>query len=81
MNSIYSDDTQEGMRVWGYDEAMVGKKGVVVADLKPGGYISVQEGAPLAAISSMGYLSRGESVEVIGGEGQNLIVKKIEKGE
>lgn len=72
--SIYLKGDQEGYQAAHYDAAMIGKKGVVIADLKPGGYILV-EGKKMAAISQTGYLPSGSNVVVIGGEGDSLIVR------
>lgn len=75
--SIYSNDNQEGYQASTYDKTAIGKKGVVIADLKPGGYILV-EGEQKPAISISGYISKGESVVVIGGQEQSLMVLKKE---
>lgn len=36
-HSIYSDDAQVGYFASSYDESAIGKKGIVLTDLKPGG--------------------------------------------
>lgn len=72
--SIYSDKNQEGYQASGYDVSAIGKTGIVVADLKPGGYIVI-EGHQHPAISTTGYIAKGEYVIVIGGQEQSLIVK------
>lgn len=76
--SIYSNKDQEGYVASHYDVKAIGKKGRVVADLKPGGYILV-DGSKQAAISESGYISRGAEIIVIGGEGESLLVKEINK--
>lgn len=76
-NSIYSDDSQEGYQASSFDKSAIGKTGVVVSDLKPGGFISV-EGHHHPAISLAGYISRGEGVKVVGGQEQSLLVNKID---
>lgn len=73
--SIYLDKDQEGYRASEYDPAAIGKTGVVIADLKPGGYIIV-EGTKHQAISQSGYISQGEKVDIIGGQEDSLIVTK-----
>jgi membrane-bound ClpP family serine protease len=73
--SLYSDNNQEGYIASTYDQSAIGKKGMVTADLKPGGYISI-EGKKHAAISISGYISQGEMVLVVGGEGESLTVKR-----
>ena len=77
--SIYSNKDQEGYVASGYDKSVIGKKGIVLSDLKPGGYILI-EGKQHQAISQSGYLIKGSEVEVIAGEGESLIVKSIKEG-
>ena len=76
--SIYSDKDQAGYIASAYDHTAIGKEGVVLSDLKPGGYISI-DGIQHQAISINGYLPRGSVVLVIGGEEESLIVKHIKK--
>lgn len=76
--SIYSDDSQNGFQASSFDAAAIGKHGVVITDLKPGGHILV-EGKRLQAISQSGYLVKGTEVLVIGGQEESLIVKPIKK--
>jgi membrane-bound ClpP family serine protease len=71
--SIYSNAHQEGYQASSYDNNAIGKIGVVIADLKPGGYILV-EGCQHPAISLSGYIAKGEQVMVIGGQEQSLMV-------
>lgn len=74
--SIYSDAHQKGFQASHFDHSAIGKKGVVVTDLKPGGYILL-EGKQLQALSQSGYLVKGTEVLVVGGEEESLIVKKV----
>lgn len=74
--SIYSNANQEGYQASSYDQTAVGKTGIVITDLKPGGYILV-EGRQHPAISISGYMAKGEHVTVIGGQEQSLMVKKL----
>lgn len=74
--SIYSSADQEGYQASSYDKTAIGKTGVVIADLKPGGYILV-EGIQHPAISLSGYIVKGEHVSIVGGQEQSLIVKKL----
>lgn len=76
--SIYSNANQEGYQASSYDKSAIGKTGVVIADLKPGGYILV-EGYQHPAISISGYIAKGEHIVVIGGQEQSLMVKLITK--
>ena len=76
--SIYSDKAQNGYIASHYDKSAIGKKGTVLSDLKPGGYILI-EGKQHQAISKEGYLVKGSSVKVVGGEGESLIVTLIKE--
>ena len=76
--SIYLKGDQEGYQASSYDTTMIGKTGVVVTDLKPGGHIMI-EGKRLQAISQGGYVSKGEEVLVVGGQEESLIVKRVKK--
>ena len=78
--SIYSDDAQVGFIASTYDKSAIGKKGIVLSDLKPGGYIKV-EGKQHQAISQTGYINRGEEVLVVSGQEESLIVKPVKKGD
>lgn len=73
--SIYSNSNQDGYQAVSYDASAIGKVGIVLTDLKPGGFIIV-EGKQQPALSNEGYLSKGTKVKVIGGEESNLIVRK-----
>lgn len=66
---------QEGFQASEYDKTAIGKTGVVLADLKPGGYILVDD-KKHQAISLSGYIAKGEEVSVIGGQEESLIVKQ-----
>jgi len=73
--TIYSDDAQEGFTASRFDTTAIGKSGLVDTDLKPGGHIIIDEKRH-SAISVSGYISKGEKVKVIGGQGESLTVKK-----
>ena len=73
--SIYSDDSQVGFQAVSFDKTMIGKEGVVLTDLKPGGFITIND-KQYSAISEEGYLSKGTKVKVIRGEESNLIVRR-----
>ena len=74
-SSIYLRGDQEGFVASTFDHTLIGKRGVVSADLKPGGFIQIGEEI-YPAISVEGYLQKETPIAVIGGEGQSLIVKK-----
>lgn len=75
---IFSDDSQDGFIASKFDQSAIGKKGTVVTDLKPGGYIQV-EGKQHQALSRSGYIVKGSEVDVIGGQEESLIVKQSKK--
>ena|ERR1700722_5922231 len=74
--SIYSDANQEGYVASKFDKTKIGKIGIVLSDLKPGGYILI-EGKQYQAISQTGYVIKGSSVQVLGGQEESLLVKPI----
>lgn len=76
--NIYLKSDQEGYVASAYDKSAIGKKAVVLSDLKPGGYILI-DGKQEQAISESGYISQGEEVTVVRGEGESLIVIKSER--
>lgn len=76
--SIYLHKDQEGYQASSFDKNAIGKKGTVISDLKPGGYILV-DGKKQQAISQSGYLVEGSQVIVIEGDGDSLIVKEFKK--
>ena len=73
--SIYLKEDQEGFQASHYDKTAIGKIGIVVADLKPGGFILIED-QRYPAISLSGYISKGEHVIVLDGQEQSLIVKR-----
>ena len=75
--SIYLDTDQKGFIASNWDKSLIGKKGIVLTDLKPGGHILI-DGKKYSAISQSGYLVKGEKVNVCGGEGESLIVRSEE---
>jgi membrane-bound ClpP family serine protease len=75
--SFYAREDQEGFQASRFDASLIGKTGMVLSDLKPGGYIQV-EGKQHQALSESGYLAKGTEVKVIRGEGESLIVRKKE---
>lgn len=76
--SIYLNKDQEGYQASSYDQSAIGKQGVVLSDLKPGGYILV-DGKQHQAISLTGYIPKGVEVVVIAGQEESLIVKLSKK--
>ena len=76
--SIYLDKDQQGYQASKFDPTTIGKRGTVLTDLKPGGYILV-EGKQHQAISQEGYLAKGTEVIIISGQEESLIVKQYKK--
>lgn len=72
--SIYSDDAQVGYVASHFDATAIGKTGSVLSDLKPGGYILIDD-KKHQALSVEGYIARGREILVIGGQEESLIVK------
>lgn len=76
--SLYSDADQEGYFASSYDQDTIGKQGIVLTDLKPGGYILVGD-KKYQAISLNGYLPKGSVIEVVKGQEESLLVKPIKQ--
>lgn len=74
--SLYLKGDQKGFVASEWDRALIGKQGVVLSDLKPGGHILI-EGVKRSALSKSGYITKGEAIVVIDGEGDSLIVQKM----
>ncbi len=75
-HTIYTDASQAGYVASTYDASAIGKKGIVLSDLKPGGYILV-DGRKEQAISVSGYIAQNLEVEVIGGQEESLLVRYV----
>ena len=71
--SIFLNADQEGFFASSYDKEAVGKEGTAHTDLRPAGYVLI-EGKKHDALSLTGYISKGERVEVVSGEGECLKV-------
>jgi membrane-bound ClpP family serine protease len=76
--SIYSDASQDGFFASKFDKSAIGKTGIVLSDLKPGGYILI-EGKQHQALSQTGYITKGAEVLVLSGQEESLLVKPIKK--
>ena len=64
---------QEGFQACVYSKEMIGRSASVITDLKPSGYVEI-DGRSFAALSQLGYIDKGSTVRVIGGQGTHLIV-------
>ncbi|NGX45463.1 MAG: hypothetical protein K940chlam2_00617 [Chlamydiae bacterium] len=73
--SYFLTDDQEGYVGAEFDTTLVGKWAEVATDLRPAGHISV-EGSRYQAVAEIGYITKGSSVEIIGGRSGHLIVRR-----
>lgn len=76
--SIYLNSDQSGYQASSFDSSVIGKTGIVVTDLKPGGHILI-DGKRLQAISQGGYITKGTEVLVLSGQEESLFVKQVKK--
>lgn len=76
---FYLEKDQEGYVASSFNDNMIGKQGTVFTELKPAGHILI-EGTQYQALSETGFLSKGDPVEVVGGQGSHLIVRTTLKG-
>jgi len=77
-HKIALKESQEGFLASAFDPQMIGKRGVVATDLKPSGTVEIGQDR-IPATSQTDYLAKGTSIEVVGGEGANLIVRSTKK--
>jgi membrane-bound ClpP family serine protease len=77
-NNFYLDKSQEGYVASIHQKELFGKTAVAASDLKPSGHIFI-DGGYYQAVSKSGYIKKDEKVEIEGGEGARLIVKKLNK--
>lgn len=70
---ILHTSDQEGFLACEYPKEMIGRLASVISDLKPSGYVEI-DGRSFAALSKLGYIDKGITVRVIGGQGTHLIV-------
>ncbi len=73
--SFYLRDDQEGYVASSYENEIIGKSGQALTSLRPSGHILIEE-KPYQAVSESGYIKKGTSIQVIGGEGARFIVRK-----
>lgn len=75
---MFLKSDQSGYKASSFDESAIGKRGIAQTELKPGGYIIVED-KKHQAISQSGYIPRGGEVEVLSGQEESLIVKQVKK--
>jgi len=68
-------DTQEGFVASGFNNALIGKRGISSTDLKPSGYILI-EGNPYQALSESGYVAKDRGILVVSGKGSYYIIRE-----
>jgi len=70
---------QEGFRASIYEKDLIGEEGIAFTDLRPSGKIFINDNY-YSATSKENFIEKGKSIQVIDGEGSNLIVKELKKG-
>lgn len=70
---FYLARTQEGHSASSFDLSLIGKTGIAFSNLRPSGYVLI-ENQRIQAISSSGFIVQGSEVIVTSGEGAHLIV-------
>lgn len=64
---------QEGFQACQFPKESIGKQAIAASDLKPSGLIEL-DGKVIEALSSLGYIDKGTTVRIVGGQGSHLIV-------
>ncbi len=78
--AIFLDSDQEGYRACIYEKDLIGEIGIAFTDLRPSGKIFINE-TYYSATSKENFIEKGSKIQVIDGEGANLIVREFkEKG-
>ncbi len=72
--TMYLDTDQEGYQACIYPKELIGKTGFALNDLRPSGHIRVEE-KTFQALAKTGFIEKGTSIHVIGGQGSHLIVQ------
>ena len=73
--NFYHGEDQEGYVASSFDQSLIGKEGIVSTELKPAGHIIVDNNL-CQALSESGFISKGVTVQVVGGKGSHLIVQR-----
>ena len=74
-SKVLHTSDQEGFQACEYPKEMIGRLATVISDLKPSGYVEI-DGRSFAALSKLGYIEKGMTVRVIGGQGTHLIIEE-----
>ncbi|HAB99851.1 MAG TPA: serine protease [Parachlamydiales bacterium] len=72
--TMYLDTDQEGYQACLYPKELIGKTGMALNDLRPSGHIRIEE-KTFQALAKTGFIEKGTSILVIGGQGSHLIVQ------
>lgn len=75
-DTFYLSKDQQGYTAAGFDETLIGKKGVTLTEFGPSGYVLI-DGERHQAICRGPYLNKGVEVIVMAGEAAHLIVKPV----
>jgi membrane-bound ClpP family serine protease len=73
-HDLFLEETQEGYCASHMDTSLIGKKATVAAELKPAGYILIEDQL-YPALSEIGYVEKGEEVLVVGARGSYFIIR------
>lgn len=73
--AFFAKEEQSGYLASTYDNALIGKVGKTVTELRPSGHIMI-EGEQYQAVSESHFIKKGESIKVVAGEGARLIVRR-----
>ena len=76
--TVFLETDQMGYFASTYDKNLIGQTGIAGSDLKPSGYVIVNDKS-YQAVSKGRYINKGQNIQVIAGEGARLIVKEITK--
>ncbi len=76
--SVYLKKDQEGYKASQFADETIGEEGETLSTLSPSGHVLVQN-VKYQALSKTGFIEKGTTIVVTGGEGAHLIVKKISK--
>jgi len=73
---IFLDSDQEGFKASVFENDLIGHVGVAFTDLRPAGKVCLNEKYYLA-ICKEKFIEKGTKIQVIDGEGPNLIVREV----
>ena len=74
---VVSEGSQEGFQASVYPKELIGKTAIAATDLKPSGQIWLDD-RTFEALSKVGSIEKGTSVQILSGQGSHLIVEPTE---